>query len=42
MKDSTHEVFENLPGKFSMMILLTDEDVEPLSIKIKRDGFLSL
>lgn len=42
VKDSTHEVFENLPRKFSVMLSLTYEDVEALSVKIERDGFPSL
>ena len=35
MKDSTHEVFENLPRKFSVILLLTYEDVEPLRVKFE-------
>lgn len=38
MKDNNHEVFENLPKKFSVM-LLSYENVEPLTIKTEGDGF---
>lgn len=41
MKDSPLEVFENLPRKFSV-VMLTFEEVEPLSVKTERDGFPSL
>lgn len=42
MKDNTHEVFENLPRKFSVILLLTYEGVVPLHVKIEKDGFPSL
>ena len=34
MKDNNHEVFENLPKKFSVM-LLSYENVEPLTLKLR-------
>lgn len=37
MKANNHEVFENLP-KFSVM-LLSYENIEPLTIKTEGDGF---
>lgn len=38
MKANNHEVFENLPKKFSVM-LLSYENIEPLTIKTEGDGF---
>lgn len=38
MKDNNHEVFESLPKKFSVM-LLSYENVEPLTVKTEGDGF---
>ncbi|ELR44497.1 Anoctamin-4 [Bos mutus] len=41
MKDNNHEVFDNLPKKFSVM-LLSYENVEPLTVKTEGDGFAQL
>lgn len=38
VKDSKHEVFEKLPKNFSV-ILLSYENVEPLTGKIEGEGF---